>query len=150
LTSLARWLTDRHYSQHAVEAIVLHAMVEGTPTGCPYLESEDEAEASEAFVDGMAPVDYRSAAWGPSLVATPPELDGWDCPPPYEPTAADLAEMAEWFDMPPLSGGSPDAGGSYVPTDEDIADADEVCRRLDREMAEWRAENARNPQFGYE
>lgn len=63
LDALSWWLEDNHYSQHAREAILAHTAAEGTPTGSVYLEAEDEAEATEAFVSALPAVSMDDAAW---------------------------------------------------------------------------------------
>src|SRR6516165_8669136 len=76
LDTLSWWLEDNHYSAHARERILAHAAAEGTPTGCRYLEREDEAGAEAVFVDALPPLEYSNPAWG-SLE----DLDGLDVPP---------------------------------------------------------------------
>jgi hypothetical protein len=106
LDALLWWLMDHHYSRPAAESIVRHAGREGTPTGCPYLEAEDEDGATEAFVSALPAVPPDAAAWddesvlfdarmladGVHPMPFPPEPDG----PGYVPTAADLEDYARW------------------------------------------------------
>jgi hypothetical protein len=63
LDALSLWLAEQRYSTHAIGRILAHAATEGTPTGSPYLDAEDEAGAREAFVDALAPVPGDSPAW---------------------------------------------------------------------------------------
>lgn len=246
LEALGAWLMDQHYSQHAQEAIVGFAAIEGTPTGSPYLDPEDEAAASEVFVEAMGEVPFEAAIWGSPegresmwtplddrwtaapLLAIPDELDddqgddeppyrrwdpaeeedtgefpppvpepepepfepsaedwadapdsppiagrearkdpaaqqAWDeaamalLEPPYEPTDEDLADYGAWLDMlerdalvalvAPISGGAPEPAG---PTPEDVATAHAWCAAMDAVEAERRAQDLRNPQYGYE
>jgi hypothetical protein len=35
----------------------------GTPTGCPELDREDEHDAEMVFIEGLEPVSFESEAW---------------------------------------------------------------------------------------
>lgn len=130
LDALDWWLADNHYSQHARERIVAYAAAEGTPTGSPYLEAEDEAEASEAFVGALPAVPFDSAEWGPDE-----DLDG--------------------LDLPPMCGGGPDPDdelwwAQQARLADERAEAMESCRRLDA-LAELRAAEERaEARYGWE
>jgi hypothetical protein len=63
IDALSFWLAEQRYSTHAIGRILAHAATEGTPTGSPYLDPEDEAGATDAFVDALAPVPCDSLAW---------------------------------------------------------------------------------------
>lgn len=68
LDALSWWLEDNHYSRHALERILAHAALAGTPTGSAYLESGDEAAASEAFTAALEPVPFDDPAWADESV----------------------------------------------------------------------------------
>lgn len=146
-----RWaLLDRHYSDHAAGRIVAHAAREGTPTGSPDLEPEDEGPATEAFVGALPSVRFDSAAWDDESVLfdagmlaegrhpwpIPAEPDG-----PFDRSVPADAVLVppEFLELPPICGGSPDAGGPYEPTAEDLADYARWSAELDarRDAEEW-------------
>jgi hypothetical protein len=129
LDALDAYLRRNNYSQHARESIVRHAAAEGTPTGSPYLESEDEAGATGAFTRAMDAVPYDSPAWDdPSVwldvdsimdaaaaaAVEPPDdwkgsaAAGWALIPP------ELEDM----ELPPVCGGGPE-DEPFNPTPED-------------------------------
>lgn len=87
LDALSWWLEQQHYSQHAREMILARTAEEGTPSGCVYLEGEDEAAASECFVAALPAVPYDSPQWGEAdlIEAVPPVAGGG----PFEPSAED-------------------------------------------------------------
>lgn len=141
LEALGRWLADNHYSQHAQEAIVGFAAVEGTPTGSPYLDREDEATASDVFVEAMGEVPFDAAIWGSPadresmwrplddrwtvapLLAIPDELDDdqGDDEPPYR--RSDQAEEEDTGEFPPPFPMGPDPEPEpFEPSPEDWAD----------------------------
>jgi hypothetical protein len=87
--ALERWLRENHYSEHAIDQLVAHAHAEGTPTGSPYLDREDEAAASEVFVEAMPAVPYGSPLWGSGpLRGGAPEV--------FTPSAEDWADYRRW------------------------------------------------------
>ena len=59
LDALSLWLEDNSYSQHARDRILAHAAVDGTPSGSPYLDAEDEA-GSHRRLRGRPGVTSRS------------------------------------------------------------------------------------------
>src|SRR4051812_20892025 len=63
LGELATLLEDYRYSQHARESICAHVAREGTVTGAPGLEAEDEADASMVYEAELTPVPFDSPAW---------------------------------------------------------------------------------------
>lgn len=97
LAGLRAWLLDHFYSQHAAEHITAHVEAEGTPTGSAYLEAEDEAGATEAYVSALEPVAYDDPAWGDDEGR---ELEGfaaawdaaWDRLEREDPALADIIE----------------------------------------------------------
>jgi hypothetical protein len=137
--------------QHAREAILAHTAAEGTPTGCAYLDVEDEAAATEAFVEALPAVAFDSAEWGDDgpddadrsipagAVLVPPELEPLDDHPgeSYEEAAPVL---------PPIAGGAPEP---YRPTEDDWREYREHFDRLDRLEAIDR-DIPEQPRFGYE
>jgi hypothetical protein len=107
------------------KAILAHAAAEGTPTGSPYLEREDEAEATEAFVGALPDVPLDDPSWDdptfvfdaemlaegnhPWPIPTRPEDDDDRSVPPdavlmppelepegFEPTTEDLEDLRRW------------------------------------------------------
>jgi hypothetical protein len=144
LGELATLLRDYHYSEHAVGQVVAYTAREGTPTGSPYLDREDEADAEAVYVAELEPVDLASDAWDrdTSVIFDAAMLaDGshpWPIPvtgddDPTEPddfAAAALEDLA----LPPVAGGSPDDDGPapYEPTAEDLADFGRWSEDLER------------------
>jgi hypothetical protein len=63
LDALSLWLAEHDYPMHAIDRILAHTATEGTPTGSPDLDPGDEAGATEAFVDALAPVPGDHPAW---------------------------------------------------------------------------------------
>jgi hypothetical protein len=113
LDALSWWLEEHHYSQHAREAILAHVAGEGTPTGCPYLEAEDEGPATEAFVSALPAVAYDSATWGD---------DGPDDGDRSIPADAVLVPP-ELLELAPIVGMAPeDEPRPFAPSPEDRAD----------------------------
>jgi hypothetical protein len=64
LEALATLLLDYHYSGHAIGRIAAYAAANGTPTGCPYLDREDEEDANMVFEREQEPVSFDSECWG--------------------------------------------------------------------------------------
>jgi hypothetical protein len=144
LEAVGAYLELRDYSQYACERIIAYAAVNGTPTGCEYLDHPaDEAGATEAFVGALPPVALGSEAWDPEgvfldaesileaagrrriprdAVLVPPELDDLDDPTAL-PAGAGLA---------PIAGGAP---GPFEPSPSDWADYAEWSRTL--EVRRW-------------
>jgi hypothetical protein len=158
IAALQEWLWDNRYSQHAVETIAAHVAAEGTPTGCPELDPEDEATATEVFAGALPAVpsvswqwDYgdRSGHWTDSAPVAAGSGEGPGCEPePFEPSADDLADYAAWsaalaLALPPVAGGSP-----FEPTAEDLADAAAYAALVDAIEDQRRA--AEPPLWGYE
>jgi hypothetical protein len=63
LEQLGLLLDDYHYSAYAKARILAYTAREGTPTGCRYLDREDEHDAEMVFVDSLPAVPFDSAAW---------------------------------------------------------------------------------------
>jgi hypothetical protein len=160
LAALIGWLLDHSYSSHMIGRIEGHAAVHGTLAGS-LIEPEDEPAAEEAFISALPVVGNDSPAWDdpsvfldaetllaggyvhvPLEALVPPELE----PEPFAPSEEDEAFLAalEAAAVPPVSGGAP-AG----PTDEDLAEALETCRRADRLGAPPR-DIPEPPVYGYE
>jgi hypothetical protein len=74
LRALYDHLVDVHYSFHAAEQIVAHTAEEGTPTGCPYLDREDEGAATEVFISALPDVPADDPAWDDPAVILDTEL----------------------------------------------------------------------------
>jgi hypothetical protein len=165
LEALATLLLDYHYSAHAIGRIAAYAAANGTPTGCAYLDREDEADATEVFVAELGPVDYDSPAWAREDVFLDVELlAAGTHPAPFgEPDLATLisheapdgpAVARKLMDaglLPPLAGGAPDdEWPAFTPTAEDLADYAAWAEECDRREELRAAEERRNPEFGYE
>jgi hypothetical protein len=140
LGELATLLRDYHYSEHAVGRIVAHTAREGTPTGCPELDREDEQDASEVFVAELEPVGLDSPAWDVDAGAVYLDVDlivRGEHPFPIDPDADDTGEFppspleAIAAALPPVAGGSPEAE-RYEPTPEDLADLARWSEDLER------------------
>jgi hypothetical protein len=114
LDALSLWLAERGYSAHAIDRILAHA-ANGTPTGSPYLDAEDETGASDAFVDGLEPVPGDSPGWDDpgvfidvdSILEAAQGLDDADR---SIPAGAVLVppELDDDLGLPSLSGGAPE------------------------------------------
>jgi len=137
LDALSWWLEENHYSQHAREAVLAHTAAEGTPTGCAYLEAEDEGPATEAFVGVLPAVPYDSAEWGD---------DGPDDSDRSVPADAVLVPP-ELLELAPICGGGPKP---FEPSDEDLTDYAAWSAELDAREEIRAAEDAHNPMWGYE
>lgn len=162
LDDLASILRDYHYSEHAVGRIVAYTARQGTPSGCPELDPEDECDAEAVYVEGLPEVPMDSPAWDredaflvvewlaagvhPLPFAAEPDDDTGEWPVPAEADAPDaspharfpgIASLAERMALPPLSGGSPE------PTAEDLSDYGAWSEDLDRrrEMLSWYERN---------
>lgn len=169
--TLRAWLWDNHYSPHAADRIVAHAEAEGTVSGCPYLDREDEAAASEVYAEAFEPVGRTSPAWGNASDAPSP-LDPLDdiwstvIPPELEVSEDEMIEETidphdgESFETAvpvavgggidivvlPIAGGAPVEVPHFVPTEQDWADYRAHCERED---ARLRAAG-RDPLHGFE
>jgi hypothetical protein len=87
LRALAWHLLDRSYSQWAMTRILAQVETTGelaTSVAVGLLDAEDEAGATDAYVEAMAPVPYDAPEWGddrsvpPDAAIVPPELDPED------------------------------------------------------------------------
>lgn len=155
LKALEAYLWDHHYSRHALEQIVAFAAAEGTPTGSPYLDREDEEPASEVFVEAMGEVPLDHESWGreegetsmfdprddvytplDTVRATPPELDDDDGP-----------ITVQVLDLAPVCGGAP---APFEPTAEDWEDVRRWSAECDARDQIRRMEDEHNPMWGYE
>jgi hypothetical protein len=61
--AVAVLLRDYDYTPHARDRVVLWIRAHGTPTGCPELDREDEADAEMVFVAELEEVPFDSEAW---------------------------------------------------------------------------------------
>jgi hypothetical protein len=91
--ALRGWLVDAHYSEHAIGRIARYTAAQGTPTGAPMLEAEDEAGATEAFVAGLPD---RFPAELPAVAGGAEDLNAWldELEAGYPPD--DQAEPEDW------------------------------------------------------
>jgi hypothetical protein len=130
LGELSTLLEDYHYSQHARERIVAYTAREGTPTGCPELDPEDDHDAEMVFVAELPEIPFDSPAWDREDVFLDVRMlaagvhplpfgDGPDAP-DADPQFAfpGIAPLAERLALPSISGGAP----GHVYTDQDHAD----------------------------
>jgi hypothetical protein len=102
--SLAAWLLDADYSQHARERIVAYTIREGTPTGCPELDPADEWVAEGVFVEALPAVPQTSAEWCDPMEWTLPddvleamsahEEEEWCFPPRRQISPGELSQRA--------------------------------------------------------
>jgi hypothetical protein len=129
-------LRDRTYCPKARDQVVRWAIAEGTPTGCPYLDHEDEDAATEAFIAGMEAVSLDSDAWDrdTSVLFDVAMLAEGNHPFPLPHEGDDDrdfdAAMAALEDLPlPISGGSPEA---FEPSEADWADYHRWSEDLER------------------
>lgn len=136
LEALAAWMLSQNYSQHCRETVVMHTSREGTPSGCPELDPEDEATATEVFVDALPAGHPSDPAWDRPAVAAGALATGCLVPPELE----DDAERVDWIlsaweaqheetlrslAAAPGPSGEP---APYEPTAEDLADYERWLR----------------------
>jgi hypothetical protein len=135
-------LRDYGYSAHARDRIACWTATHGTPTGCPYLDREDEQDVTEVYVAGLEPVPFTGEAWDrdTSVIFDAEMLARGDHPWPivggpdddreFDPDAGceslpglpDLRDPDDWPEgLPPITGGSPEAE-PFEPTNEDLQD----------------------------
>jgi hypothetical protein len=115
LDVLSLWLAERGYSTQAIDRILAHAAIHGTPTGSPYLDAEDESGAADAFADGLESVSFDSPDWDDpgvfidvdSILEAAQGLDDADR---SIPAGAVLVppELDDDLGLPSLSGGAPE------------------------------------------
>jgi hypothetical protein len=63
LEQLGVLLDDYHYSPHCRGRILAFTAANGTPSGCPELDREDEADASMVFEESLEPIPFDDEAW---------------------------------------------------------------------------------------
>jgi hypothetical protein len=115
--ALAAWLLEANYTAFARERIVEHVTCHGTLAGLveiELLDAEDEATATEVFVEALPAVPQTGREWCDPMEWTLPdaeleaidaelfdaECDRRDAPDPW-PTDEEIAEHRaafEWFD----------------------------------------------------
>jgi hypothetical protein len=116
-------LDDYHYSQHAKERILAYTAAHGTPSGCAYLDREDERDAEMIFVAELPAIPYDEPTWdddGAVLLDVLMLLAGTHPFPVGEPEEGPDAPDANWYHpyspnhpsnrpvaLPPISGGAP-------------------------------------------
>jgi hypothetical protein len=118
LEQLGVLLDDYHYSPHCRGRILAYAAAHGTPTGCPELDREDEADASMVFEESLEPVDFSSEAWDQ-----------------YQDVLFDSRMLIEGHPWPLPATGDDDRG--FDPTAEDREDYAKWSAQLDRREAMW-------------
>jgi hypothetical protein len=134
LDVLSLWLAERGYSTQAIDRILAHAAIHGTPTGSPYLDADDEAGATDAFVDGLEPVLGDSSGWDdPSVFIDADSLreaaEATSEPEGDRSIPGDAIlvppEFEDLLDAPALSGGAPqgDDAERFKAGDRHSADA---------------------------
>jgi hypothetical protein len=109
LERLSLWLAGEGYHQAAIARLLIYAHREGTPTGAPDLDREDEEYAEHAYVEGQEPIQDGmgdNRAWlDPGVynsVGADYTLDrlGWSLE-RMQDALADTDEMP----LPPIGGG---------------------------------------------
>jgi hypothetical protein len=151
VAALAEWLRDHDYSAYAAERVLNHVAATGCLATAAYLDREDEAEATEVFVEALPEVPADSERWDrpDAFLDVPMLLDGTH-PAPFgpEPDDADRSIPADAVlvppvledlgaALPPIAGGSPDDGPEFIPSD---ADWEDYRGHFDRA----------EPRYGYE
>ena len=155
-------LEDYDYSPTARAEVLEYVAREGTPSGCPSLDPEDEADAEMVYVGSLGDVPYDSPAWHrdrgvtfdaallakgihPWPVPVTPGPDDRSVPPDADlvpPEALDLADMG----LAPIAGGA----DPFEPTEQDWADYREWAEECDRRQREQRMDRPEPPRYGYE
>jgi hypothetical protein len=153
---LATLLDEYGYSPCAREAIVRYTVANGTPSGCPALDREDEHDASMVFEAELEPVPFDSPAWdrdgGVYLDVALLAENRHPTPFPAEPPDVGYGQAPDesWFHphrhspngangLPPVRGGSEEAG-RFEPSEQDWRDYREHFDRA----------GAPEAPFGYE
>lgn len=136
LAALGDWLIDAHYGHEATERILDHTEREGTPTGAPDLDREDEWAATEVFVAGLADIPMASPCWDDPTAIIDVELylNGVHPTPFPEPPADELLSLAA-HGLAPIAGGSPEGDEPVEPSPEDWADYAAWSRGLEERRA---------------
>jgi hypothetical protein len=106
LEPLGILLDDYHYSAHARARILAYTAREGTPSGCPELDAEDEHDCEMVYVEAFGPVPYDDPAWDDETMCLDVGLlargvHPWPIPAVgdddrAEPTEDDLADYGRW------------------------------------------------------
>src|SRR5262245_13684975 len=112
---LAILLDEYGYSPCVRESICRYTAANGTPTGAPGLDREDEHDAEMVFVAELEPVPFDSDAWDRDTSVTldvPMLLDG----------THPFPLPCEWNDLPPEWDDEP------LPAESDAPDASPHCR----------------------
>jgi hypothetical protein len=154
LDQLGVLLDDYGYSAHAKARIWAYTAQNGTPTGCRYLDREDEADASMVFEESLPAVPYDSEAWDKEDVFLDARMlaagthplpfgEGPDAP-DGDPQVrfAGIESLAERMSLPPVSGGAPE----FIPSAADLQEygvwSEELDRRRswDEQTAAWNDE----------
>jgi hypothetical protein len=143
VAELATLLLEYGYCPTVSEGICRYTMANGTPTGAPGLDPEDEHDAELVFVAELEPVGLDSDAWDADAGAVYLDVELLSLgthPFPYNPDADDTGEFppapleAIAAALPPVAGGSPDddAPEPFEPTAEDLADLARWSEDLER------------------
>jgi hypothetical protein len=132
-------LDEYGYSPTIRESICRYTAANGTPTGAPGLDPEDEHDAELVFVAELEPVPFDSPAWDrdTSVILDAGMLADGTHPFPI-PTVGDddraepddfAAAALEDLTLPPVCGGGPDDDGpEFIPTESDWED---YCNHFD-------------------
>ncbi len=152
LGELSTLLEDYHYSQHARESICAYVAREGTVTGAPGLDAEDEADASWVFENELEPVPFDSEAWDRDqgvifdvellIAGNHPwplvqDQDDDRTAPDFDASRRAIAASDPIPPLPPTSGGAPDDEPEFTPSP---ADWEDYRNHFDQH----------EPMFGYE
>jgi hypothetical protein len=73
--ALAAWLLAADYSAHCRERVVAYATAHGCLAGCPELDPEDEAVATEVYVEALPAVPQTDPEWCDPVEWTLPEAE---------------------------------------------------------------------------
>jgi hypothetical protein len=136
VAELATLLLEYGYCPTVSEGICRYTMANGTPTGAPGLDAEDEADAEAVYVAELEPVGLDHESWDADagVILDVDLMIRQAHPFPFDPNSVTTEEFppagieAIAAALPPVAGGSPEAE-PFEPTAEDLAD-----------LAAWSAE----------
>jgi hypothetical protein len=105
IEKLGAWLMEQNYSAHCRHQIVAYLVAEGTLTGCPELDHEDEAVAEQVYVHALPAVPQTSDEWCDGgaewTLSDPAELERmsaheeeWCYPPRRQVSPVELSQLA--------------------------------------------------------
>jgi hypothetical protein len=139
VAALAEWLRERSYSAYAAERVLNQVAATCCLATAAYLDREDEAEATEVFIEALPEVAGDSPAWDRDDMFLDAALLADGTHPWPIPTVADddrtepddfAAAALEDLDIRPVCGGSEEAE-PFEPSPEDLADYGRYSEALD-------------------